>query len=367
MPRPRATTPTQATIASAAGVSVPTVSKALRDHPSISEATRARVQAAARSLGYPLPARTSPAHSSPGRTDPTAARTGSTRTQRRVTALYDTVNNTYAADLLEGMLTAAGELGITLQVEHAGACATDLASFAGERLVTAIVERVLESTDGLILVTMTADENLAAACQAHRVPVISIDPAATPPAGMVSLASTNWRGAKEATEHLLALGHTRIAVAAGPASSVPTVDRVAGYRSALAQAGVPYDPGMVRYGDYSVASGAAALPALLDLRPRPTAVLALSDRVGVGVLAAARERGLNVPRDLSVVGFDDTQVAELSVPALTAVHQPLHEMGVEAMQLMSRAIDLGHVPGLPVELRTHLVVRESTAPPRRRV
>jgi LacI family xylobiose transport system transcriptional regulator len=138
--------------------------------------------------------------------------------------------------------------------------------------------------------------------------------------------------------------------------------RLDGYRSALGMAGIEADPALVRYGDFHVEGGFERALELLDLPEPPTAIFAGSDLQALGVLEAARVRGLRVPQDLSVVGYDDVPVARWSSPALTTVHQPLREMAEEAVQMIMRLRDQEPVT-TRLELATSLVVRKSTAAP----
>ena len=166
-----------------------------------------------------------------------------------------------------------------------------------------------------------------------------------------------------ATEHLISLGHRRIGVITGHGSWCATVDRLAGYHSALMAAGLPIIPDYVRVADFWVEEGYRAALELLALPTRPTAIFAMSDAMAVGVQRAARERGLALPSDLSVVGFDDVQIASVATPALTTVSQPLEELGRHAVAMLYRQINGQPLDANRMELSTRLVVRASTAPP----
>lgn len=197
-------------------------------------------------------------------------------------------------------------------------------------------------------------------------PVITIDPTETLPPGSVSVGATNWNGGLEATTHLIGLGHRRIAFLGGPTSSVPSMERYQGYLSALAMHGVSRDEALATFGPFAYETGLREGRRLLSLPEgeRPTAVFAASDTTAIGVCEAARERGLMIPTDLSVVGFDDCDIASWTTPGLTTVHQPLALMGGEAVRMV-----LNHAEGqllqsaAPVQLTTTLTVRASTAPP----
>jgi LacI family transcriptional regulator len=172
-------------------------------------------------------------------------------------------------------------------------------------------------------------------------------------------------GAKQATEHLLALGHRRIGAIAGPAGWYATEERLIGFRSALAGAGILLDPDLVVHSDWRIPRGTDAARELLALPDPPTAIFGFNDNVAIGAMHAARERGLALPDDLSIVGFDDTTQAGIVTPRLTSVSQPLAEMGRMGVSLLIRILEGQRVDALRMELSTKLVTRQSTAPPRR--
>ena len=145
---------------------------------------------------------------------------------------------------------------------------------------------------------------------------------------------------------------------------VASAERLNGYRGGLASAGVLPDARLVVEGDWTIEGGELTGAALLELPEPPTAIFAFNDNMAIGVLRAARERGVPVPAELSVVGFDDSELAAIVTPALTTVRQPLAEMGRMAVSLLMRQLENQRVEGLNVELQTRLVVRDSTAPPR---
>ena len=165
-------------------------------------------------------------------------------------------------------------------------------------------------------------------------------------------------------KHLLGLGHRRIGAITGPAGWVATEDRRRGYHAALAEAGIPAEPALEVEADFEIVDGIKAGGTLLDLPEPPTAIFAFNDNIAIGVMQAARARGVRVPEDLSVVGFDDVEPATIVTPMLTTVRQPLAEMGRTAVSLLTRLLERQRFETLHIELATRLVVRESTAPPR---
>jgi LacI family transcriptional regulator len=161
---------------------------------------------------------------------------------------------------------------------------------------------------------------------------------------------------------LIGLGHQRIGIITGTPGTGPARERLAGYRDSLVQAGIPYDSRLVVEGNFLESRGRTAMEELLSLGSPPTAVFASSDTAAFGAIAAIRAAGLNVPQDISVVGFDDVPDAARFTPRLTTVRQPLSEMGSIALRLLDRLIHQPPATELRIEVTTELVVRQSTGP-----
>jgi LacI family transcriptional regulator len=204
------------------------------------------------------------------------------------------------------------------------------------------------------------------ALSARRFPFVVVDPRVTPPKDVLAVSAAHAAGARALTTHLTGLGHRRIGVIAGPREWLAADARLAGHAAALADAGVLPAAGLTRYGHPTVADGRAAAGELLDLPDPPTALIGFNDKVAVGALQAAADRGLDVPGDLSVAGYDDIDLSRATRPMLTTVRQPLTEMGRMAVTLLMRLLDRHEVQALHVELATELVVRNSTGPVARR-
>lgn len=216
---------------------------------------------------------------------------------------------------------------------------------------------------GVIVVTGALTSAHIDALALTGLPLVVLDPMSLPRVEVTSVGSTNFAGGLSATQHLLTLGHRRIGYIGGPPGSGCNQARLHGYRAALENAGIPADPELVQNEHFRYDVGLRAGARLLDLPERPTAVVGGSDTIALGVLEAARLRGLRVPEDLSVTGFDDTELARMASPPLTVVRQPLREMGRVAVKTVlqmaaGEALDSHHV-----ELATELVVRSTTAPP----
>lgn len=173
----------------------------------------------------------------------------------------------------------------------------------------------------------------------------------------------NLGGGREATRHLIALGHRRIGCITGPSTTTPSADRVTGYRAALEEAGIPVDETLIARGDFQFAGGYAGAQALLALPEAPTAIFACNDLMAMGAIAAAAEKGLRVPADLSIVGFDNTTLAAYTTPALTTIAQPITEIGQLATEMVIRRSQQPDMARQHRVLGTKLIVRQSTSPP----
>lgn len=225
------------------------------------------------------------------------------------------------------------------------------------------IEGVLQRRPiGVVLVFSSLPDEVKQQLGSRSIPFVIIDPAGDPEPDVPSVGSANWAGGVAATRHLIDLQHRRIGIITGPEDILCSLARLDGYRSALGMAGIPVDAALIRFGDFHVEGGYAHALELLALPDRPTAIFIGSDLQALGVLEAARVRGLRVPEDLSVVGYDDVMVARWSSPALTTVHQPLRAMGEEAVQMLLH-LRAGEPVVTRLELATSLVVRNSTAPP----
>jgi LacI family transcriptional regulator len=228
-----------------------------------------------------------------------------------------------------------------------------------------LVETLIDgATDGAILLLPEETNEELEALQASGYPFVVADPRVPVSDGIPAVSAAHRAGAKAATDHLLGLGHRRIAHICGPRGWAATEERIEGYHAALAAAGALPSPELLVEGDWEIPGGYEAAAQLLDLPERPTAIFASNDNMAFGVVRAARERGIEIPGDVSLVGFDDTELTKAVTPALTSVRQPLAELGRTAVSVLKRLVDGQRIETLRVELATRLVVRESTAPPR---
>ncbi len=335
---PRATL---ATIAAAAGVSAPTVSKVLNGRPDVSAATRARIEHALREHGYVPQVR------SPGR-----------RLARTIDLVFDELLNPYTSEVMRGVTIAANAEGVDVVVGlFPDRSPRTMADAWAKRLVAA-------GREGIIVATSVLTRAQIAGFDRARIPLVVVDPLNLPRVDVASVGATNWAGGVAATDHLIDLGHRRIGFVGGLIDSACEQARLHGYLASLTRAGIEPDPALVSHRDFHYETGYGDGARLLDLAEPPTAVFAASDAIALGVLETAREHGLTVPGDLSVVGFDDTYVAEWTTPPLTTVRQPLQEMGALAFRTLMR-LRAGDPPeSHHVEMATQLILRGSTAPPR---
>jgi LacI family transcriptional regulator len=273
----------------------------------------------------------------------------------RVGVLVPVVFDWYFAQILHGIADAVYERRLRLMLwptrhEHARE--------------VALLNELREATEGAVLVLpeQSSDELLAAL--SDRYPLVVVDPLVWIDARIPSVAAANASGAEQAMQHLLELGHRRIAAITGPPGWVATEERRQAYRGALAAAGIAFDPGLELEADFDFEPGAQAAAVLLDLDRPPTAIFAFSDMIAIGAMGAARSRGISIPDELSIVGFDDSAYATVVHPALTTVRQPLAEMGTTAVDLLVRLMQEETVDTRHLEAFTRLVVRDTTAPPR---
>jgi LacI family transcriptional regulator len=320
-------------VAQRAGVSVATVSKVLNGRYGVSAATNARVQAVIKDMGYEasLVAQSLRNH------------------QTNVIGILVADIEPFSAELLKGVAEGIRGTGFEMVVYSAGGRSTDKVGW--ERRYLSRLSGTL--IDGAVLVTPTVVD------VSYGAKVVAVDPHAGP-TDLPTVDSDNLTGARRATEHLLSLGHRRIAMLTGRPDLQSAQLRERGFREAMAAAGVQVRPDYVHVGGYEAGVSAAVATGLLSGSPRPTAVFAANDQSAIATVQTAASLGLRVPDDLSVVGFDNVPEAALSVPPLTTVEQPIHAMGRQAVEMLIKLIHGQPVDPTHVTLPTALVVRQST-------
>jgi LacI family transcriptional regulator len=328
---------TLAEIAAAAGVSVPTVSRVLNGKPGISSTRRDEIERLLEEHGY------------------------SRRKPRRETLLVDFVTvgleTQWAMELLRGAQAEAALAGADLVVTDTNGHPAGAPDW---------IERVAaRGTDGVVLVVSDLEQTARDELMRLQVPIVVIDPVGTDTESSVTVSATDWADGRDATEHLLSLGHRRIGFITGPLALECHQDRRDGYLAALGRAGIARDDALIREGDSLTSGGVRCGGELLDLEDPPTAIISGSDEQAYGIYLAARARSLRIPEDLSVVGFDDVDLCQWVTPQLTTVRQPLAAMAAEATRLVLALSRGDQVPKRRVQLASELIVRASTAPPAR--
>lgn len=320
-----------ADVAAKAGVSLATVSKVVNGRYGVAKDTVELVQGVIADLGYEsnLIAASLRSHTS------------------NVLGILVPDFEPFSAELLKGAALGAHGSGYEL-LSHSGGD-----QFGWERRSLSRLGGTLIA--GAVLVTPTVLDARTI------VPAVAVDPHFGP-SSMPTIDADSYSGAKQATAHLLSLGHRRIAFLGGRSELDSAHLREAGYRDTMEQAGVPVDPSLVRESRYAPDRAAEITRDLLELPDRPTAIFAANDVTAIRAMEVAHEYGLSVPEDVSVVGFDDIPEASLSVPMLTTVRQPMQAMGRAAMEMLLDLIK-GVERETHVRMSTELVVRGSTAPP----
>jgi LacI family transcriptional regulator len=276
---------------------------------------------------------------------------------RTVGLVFDDFMSPYATELIRGVTDAGTEMGIDVVVGRFSGPAEALSRSDtwARRLSSA-------GREGVLIVTSDLDSRQVTGFRRARLPLVVIDPVHTPESGVPSIGVTNWAGGFAATEHLVGLGHRRIAYLGGPGGAAVNLARRHGYRAAMEKAALPVPEGLAVDAHFGFEAGVSVGSRFLALDERPTAVFAVNDVVALGVVQAAHAAGLRVPEDLSVVGFDNTYMAAWATPALTTVHTPLQEVGRLALRTLQRLMEGEALDSHHVELATNLVVRSSTAP-----
>lgn len=322
-------------VAEIAGVSISTVSKVANGGTDVSDSTRARVEAILREHGYSAHRR---------------RRTG----RQRLALLGRDMHSPYILDVLRGALAAAVRGNVDITVGH----------FPSHSHHLQWIDDLADSGHaGLIAVTSRLNAEELGRLARHGLPVVSIEPRHRASDGTYSIGCTNWAGGLEATEHLIGLGHRRITMLAGLADTIANQARVSGFLAAVSAAGIDQSHTPVLPGDFTYDSGLEVGLLALAEAERPTAIFAASDFQALGVLEAARRLSIRVPEELSVVGFDDLIVAQMSAPALTTIRQPITKMGAAAVEtLLALLADTTARPS-HTELATALQVRSSTTTP----
>ncbi|MEU5642272.1 LacI family DNA-binding transcriptional regulator [Streptomyces milbemycinicus] len=320
------------TVAQAANVSQSAVSKVLNGRPGVSAEVRQRVLDAVRTTGYEWRRR--------------GPRRGS------VEVVFGCVVSAVNAPLLRGLSRVLRSSGRALTVNHA--------DDDGDWLDPLLAHR----PGGVVLVLSPVPPTIADRLARSRVPTVVLDTIGDAPPGMNTVGATQWRGGWLAARHLTGLGHQRIALLSGPLELTCCRARFGGYLAALRDAGIRPDRDLIRVVPFQTEPARRAAHALLDLWSAPTAFVTGNDLQGLGVIEACVERGLRVPEDVSVVGYDDIDAAASAAPALTTVRQPFEAMAAESIRVLDAVTDDPGLAPIRLDMSVDLVVRKSTGPVR---
>ena len=330
--------PTISQVAKEAGISVATVSRVMNQKGAVSPETTQKVLQAIERLGY----------------QPNIWGRNLRRGESQVVlVMVPNVTNPYYAPIIAGAEDTLSAAGYSIML-----CITNMDRARRRHYVDLMRNR---RADGAILMDISVDDRdmvqlseeyplvqCCEYCESAAISHVSID---------------NFSAAREAVSRLAALGHTRIGYIGAKNSFISTALRHKGYRSAMEELSIPLHPGYEDFAgrDYSFSTGVEAAGRLLEQKERPTALFCVSDVLALGALQAARERGLRVPEDLSVVGFDDVEYASMFQPRLTTIRQPCYRMGALAASLLLRQMQ-GEAGGQAMFLPHEWVSRDSTAP-----
>jgi len=325
-------------VAAQAGVSIATVSKVINGRYGVAPATLERVQSVIDDLGYE------------------SSLVARSLRSRRTNVLGIVVADIepFSAELLKGAGAAIRERGFELIVYSGSGHGKDNSGW--ERRYISRLGGTL--TDGIILVTPTVVD------VDDGTPLVAVDPH-TGPSNLPSVHSDNLAGAITATRHLLELGHRRIGFLAGRPDLESARQREQGYCRALSDAGLPVDTNLIRVGDYDLEMSQEPARQLLTLDDRPTAIFAANDLSAMQTMHVARTLGLAIPRDVSIVGFDNIPESALIEPPLTTIDQSIQEMGRRAVELLIAVVEGETGLTQQVTLPTRLIVRQSTGVPPR--
>jgi DNA-binding LacI/PurR family transcriptional regulator len=323
-------------VALRAGVSHQTVSRVINHSPDVAEPTRELVLRAIAELDY----------------HPNAQAVGLSRNRSDIVGvIVDTVTEPFFTQILDGVLRGLrtrGRLLLLATVDNAS------------QLDAIDTLQRSRRIDGMVIVLPLATSFDRVRRMFGRVPTVHVDLQYDMDVHGISV--NNFQGAYIATEYLIKLGHRRIGIITGRQDIPVGQVRLDGYCAALNDYGVPFDPALVATGDFSCASGRVGMEQLLKLDSPPTGLFACDDQMAFGAIQTLRSHGLDVPRDCSVIGFDDTFDAARYSPPLTTIRQQLREMGELAAESVCRLIDGETLDPARITLDTELVVRESTRP-----
>ncbi|WP_067732561.1 LacI family DNA-binding transcriptional regulator [Novosphingobium naphthalenivorans] len=337
--------PTIADVAALAGVSMMTVSRVINSEPKVRQSTRDAVNAAIAQLNY-----------APNR----AARSLAGAAQIRLGLLYSNPSEAFLSAFIVGSLEEAGRSDVQIIVQKVE---------DGEDLALATEKMVGGGIDGVILPPpLNETPEVLKVLEDAGMPTVAVV-TAKPHEGVAAIMIDDRSAAREMTAHLIGLGHQKIGFILGHPDLSASGERLEGYREALAEASIPFDPNLVVQGYFTYRSGLDAAEVLLSLDDAPSAIFASNDDMAAATVAIAHRRGLDVPGDLTVCGFDDVALATTIWPELTTIRQPIAQMSRRAVELLVtllRTKRKSEINAHRIVVDHTLVRRQSDAAPRRR-
>jgi LacI family transcriptional regulator len=327
-------------VAAEAGISFGTVSRVINNDVHVKPQTRERVLQAMERLGYVANRQ---------------ARSLAGGKSHVIGVLVPDLGTGYIGEIVRGIDAELGLAGYDLMLYTTHRTAVKEAGYVAN-LAQGMV-------DGLLLVLPRNPSDYVGTLTRREFPFVLIDHQGTGK-DCPAVGATNWQGAYNATEYLIKLGHKRIGFITGSLDLGAAVDRLDGYKSALRTHHIPIDSCLVYEGTFFQPDGYAGATCLLDSDLHPTAIFASNDVMAMGAMDAVRSRGLRIPEDISIVGFDDIPQAESVRPALTTVRQPLEQMGRVATQMLLDMLKNPEIEPNRIELPTELIIRSSTLSPK---
>ena len=323
-------------VAKRAGVAPVTVSRVINNAPNVSVSTREKVQQAIKALGY-VPSG--------------AAQSLRSKRTRSLALLVSDITNAFWTTVARGVEDAAQSHNYSILL-----CNTDENQTKQQRYLDVVIS---QRVDGVIIAPYDSDAENLAKLRHRNIPTVVVDRQING-WDIDTVIGDSISGARALVQHLINLGHKRIAMISGPANTSTSMDRIAGYHIALNEAGIPFEPCLIKYGEFRAASGEQLSLELLDGDPNPTAIFAANNVIAMGVVDALEKRGLRVPQDIALVCFDDLPKTSHFFPFLTVAVQPAYEMGVNAAQLLlSRLGAEVNLQPRQVVLPTRLIIRHS--------
>lgn len=327
-------------VAKRAGVAPITVSRVINKSGYFSDGTRDRVEKAVEELGY---------------VPNLLARSLRSKRTHTIALILTDITNPHFTTCARGVEDAASEAGFTVIF-----CNTDESESKEERYLRVLLQK---QVDGFLLVPAQSKQGAINLIHQHGEPVVVLD-RRVPLETVDIVRCDSVDSACELVGLLISLGHRRIAVLSGPQGVSTAEDRVAGYRCALEKAGIPLDERFIFFGGFSQQQGYEMTRQALNLDLRPTALFTANNFITLGAMAAVREAGLEIPRDIALVGFDDLSRAEISYPFLTVASQPAYEMGYKATQLLLDRLSRQENGNYEeIVLPTRVIVRHSSGGP----